>query len=114
MPTDVVAAAEAAFRAQALERGRQAAEVAADLRSDFQDLEERAAYVGEFAQAWAESYIEGAREERARIKSILETPGASMVMPTGDGGMLRLHTDADGVVWSVKRRPRGPFAGRAL
>lgn len=111
---DIIAAAEEAFRAQALEQGHQAAEAAADLRGDLQDPEARAAFVSEFAQAFADSFMKGAREERARIRGILSVPNASMLMPNGDGGMCHLRSDADGVVRSEKRQPRTPFAGRAL
>lgn len=111
---DILAAAEEAFRARALERGREQAEIAADLRGAPTSPEERAAWIAVFAEEWAANFIQGAREERARIKNILGTPGMSMLMPNEDGTMCHLRSHADGVVRSEKRQPRISFAGRAL
>lgn len=132
---DVLAAAEEAFRACALERGREQAEIAADLRSAPTSPEGRAAWVEAFAEEWAANFIQGAREERARIAGIIQSPEAvdrpeeamriafdsrlepaeaAMLLAAGEGAELQVFGSSQDRASLVERmRASTSLAGRA-
>lgn len=77
LPAKVLAEANALFRAEASAKGRAAAERAVEGRADLAHPILREAFIGSYAEAWAEQYIEGALRERARIRGIVLLPEAA-------------------------------------